>query len=310
MRSRLTLILAAAVVALVVTSSMRPGGSSTQGLDAQGASLMQVVPSDHWIYPALRELGGEGNIPMAQGLSGSKPVTRFEMAVLLSRIMEKLEAAGGPGKLSAEKVAVLDKLAREFRTDLDAIGSDINSMKSRIDELAKKIENGTPGNGALVKQVFDANQKLDAVTGKSKDQDQKLDWLTNKVTVQSGQIAEGQKQIKVYAEVLAKLLVKTARLEKSPAAGEASGGLTRANLNDLRSLIKDVAVDFERRIARLERPVGAPVHVPAATRMPAPEGDPDPDHVLESEPAATEPPVGPGAASSSQSQSYIPDDRI
>ncbi|MBI3890529.1 MAG: hypothetical protein HY303_03260 [Candidatus Wallbacteria bacterium] len=313
MRNRLTLVLAAAFVALVISSASRPGSAPTAA-DPQSASLMQPVPSDHWAYPAIQELsGGKSSIPLAQGPNGQKPVTRFEMAILLSRIIEKLDAAGGASKLPTEKFELLEKLTREFRADLDSIGADMTAVKARLDDLAKKVEDNAhaPTNGALVKQVFDANQKIDAVAGKAKEQEQKLDSMSNRLTAQSNQIAEGQKRIKVYAEVLAKLLVKVARIEKNPPAAEGGQGLTRANLNDLRGIIKEFVVDFEHRLARVEH-TGGSAEIPAASRIPMP--DPDPDHILESEPAASESPVGPAVPArpraTSSARQYVPDDQI
>jgi hypothetical protein len=315
MRNRLTLILAAAVIALVVTSRTASVSPTDASAGAQGTDLVQTVPGNHWAYPALEQLrDGKTSVLPAPGSSGTKPVTRFEMAVLLSRIMEKLDQTVG-GKLPAEKLELLDKLVKEFRSDLEGIGTDMSGMKGRLDELARKLDDSKPGTGPLVKQVFDANQKVDAVVVQVKEHDQRMASLVGKLNAQNAELAETRKKVKVYAEVLAKVLVKMARLEKSPAgSGAANVGLTRTNLSDIRDLIKDFAVDFERRLARVEEPSG--VRIPAGTRMPTPteatrRALADLDHIFDSPIEPEEPAIGPGGdRAESNSRSRLPDDSI
>lgn len=315
MRNRLTLILAAAVIALVVTSRTASVSPTDAGSGAQGTELVQTVPGNHWAYPALEQLrDGKSGVAMSPSPNGAKPVTRFEMAVLLSRIMEKLDQTVG-GKLPAEKLELLDKLVKEFRSDLEGIGTDMSGMKGRLDELARKVEDGKPGTGPLVKQVFDATQKVDAVAAQVKEQDQRVASLVGKLNAQNSELAETRKKVKVYAEVLAKVLVKMARLEKNP-AGSTDGtvGLTRTNLHEIRGLIKDFAIDFERRLARVERPSG--VRVPAGTRMPSPteatrRALADLDHIFDSAVEPTEPALGPtGDPLEPVSPAQAPDDQI
>ncbi len=148
-----------------------------------------------------------------------------------------------------------------------------------------------------------------------KEQDQRVDSLVGKLNAQNSELAETRKKVKVYAEVLAKVLVKMARLEKSP-AGSADGtvGLTRTNLHEIRGLIKDFAIDFERRLARVERPSG--VRIPAGTRMPSPteatrRALADLDHIFDSAVEPIEPALGPtGDPLEPVNPAQTPDDRI
>ncbi|MBI4870853.1 MAG: hypothetical protein HY814_04725 [Candidatus Riflebacteria bacterium] len=317
MRHRLMAILAAAALALIVTGRTSTVAPTSPDAGSPPSNLVQAVPADHWAYPALQQLGdGKNGLQLAPGPNGSRPVTRFEMAVLLTRIMERLDQTVG-GKLPAEKLELLDKLYKEFRGDLENIGTDLGGLKSRLDELARKVEDASKtGGGALVKQVFDATQKADAAQARAKEQDRKLEALSAKLTQQTAQTVEGQKKSKVYAEVLAKVLVKVARLEKSAGTGD-GGGLNRTNLNELRGLIKEFAVDFERRLAQVEhsRSPGR-VQLPVETRLPRLSGNDGPgqdaDHILDATLEPDQPPRGPveRGLRPSGAESAIPEDRI
>ncbi len=276
MRNRLTVILAAATLALVVTSYY-PATERTQSASKHpGNSLVDEVPSGHWAYPALSRLqqGELASRSLLPGPNGKKPVTRFEMAVLLSRMIEKLDDASTNAKLPWDKLELLDKLYKEFRGDINNLGADMGNMRSRLDQLAKKLEEeGQNGNmnGKLVKQVFDATQKVDAMASSVKKQDQRLRSISAKLKNQNKSFGETQEKLKVFSEVLAKVLVKMARLEKDSTEKEAPqvAGFSRKNLKQLKGLLKEFAISFERRLANIETHTG--IGIPAQTRMPVPQ---------------------------------------
>jgi hypothetical protein len=142
-----------------------------------GAALAQDgafkdVPNDHWSYAAIEKLSSLNPkvfIGDPDGMfRGKRNLTRYEMAVIIARLLENLEAnyakkgeAGGGGTqrdvdmsgvamkgdlkgfASKGDVDTLRKLTGEFQTELNTLGVDVDSIKKRLDGLdgrVKKLE--------------------------------------------------------------------------------------------------------------------------------------------------------------------------
>ena len=127
------------------------------------------VPGDHWAYESVKELVEKGYLNLYQDgtFNGNKNVTRYELAVLISRIIDNIES--GETKPEEQDLETLRKLSIEFRQELVDIAevqdkykidinklekedvilkeelgivkADISSIKSRIDSLEEKIVN-------------------------------------------------------------------------------------------------------------------------------------------------------------------------
>ncbi len=137
---------------------------------AQDGSFKDV-PNDHWSYAAIEKLASM-NPKVLIGdpdgmLRGKRNLTRYEMAVIIARLLENLEAnfakkgetgGGTPrevdmsgvamkgdlkGMASKSDVDTLRKLTGEFQTELNTLGVDVDSIKKRLDGLdgrVKKLE--------------------------------------------------------------------------------------------------------------------------------------------------------------------------
>jgi len=129
------------------------------------------VPSDHWAYQAVDKLQKRGIVigypDMTYG--GKRPMTRYEFAIAISRLLDlidKLPQGGGTsppppdltpyalktdldkyalksdlaGYAKLEDVATLRKLVEEFRSELVAFGVDLDAVKKRLDDLEKRVK--------------------------------------------------------------------------------------------------------------------------------------------------------------------------
>jgi len=119
---------------------------------AIAAQPFSDVPQDHWAYNAVEKLASAG---LMEGYpdgayKGKSTMTRYEFAVAIARLMDRVEQLGGvpgpagpagpPGPASAggltpEQQALLDRLAKEFAPELKALRSDLDALTKRVEEL-------------------------------------------------------------------------------------------------------------------------------------------------------------------------------
>jgi len=120
---------------------------------AQGA--FSDVPTDHWAYQAVDSLSNaliEG-YPDGQ-FKGNRAMTRYEFAMVVARMLNKLPQAGGNGPvgpvgpqgpvgpaggLTPEQQALLGRLQNEFAPELARLREDVNSLTTRVSDLEAKL---------------------------------------------------------------------------------------------------------------------------------------------------------------------------
>jgi len=110
------------------------------------------VPTNHWAYNAVNDLAEQG---LLEGypdgtFKGKQALTRYEFAQAIARMMDRLEqmkgiqgppgppgppGTGGGAGLTPEQQAMLDKLAKEFGPELQALRSDLNALTKRVEDL-------------------------------------------------------------------------------------------------------------------------------------------------------------------------------
>lgn len=133
------------------------------------------VPTDHWAYAAVDKLQKAGIVIgyPDQTYGGKRPMTRYEFAVAIARMMDQVGKGGGgdtfdhstlatksdlqnyvqkgeladyakkgdlAGFAKVEDVATLRKMVDEFKAELVAIGVDIDAIKKRLDDLEKRVK--------------------------------------------------------------------------------------------------------------------------------------------------------------------------
>lgn len=111
------------------------------------------VPEGHWAYDAIEKLQEKG---IMEGFDkkfwGKKPVTRYEMAVLVSRIWEGIctHECGVYILLSGVSVfptknelnelqAVVQKLMAEFKDELEMLGVKVSAQEEKIKQLQNDV---------------------------------------------------------------------------------------------------------------------------------------------------------------------------
>ena len=135
-------------------------------------ALAQSVPGDvppgHWTYDALRVLFDKGIVLGEAGgrFAGDRPLTRYEMAALLKRVLDKIPVAapsapapaprpangGRPTRTTEPKPAVapaqaltpaeraaLARLTSELLPELAVLGTDLKSLAGKVDGFEQKL---------------------------------------------------------------------------------------------------------------------------------------------------------------------------
>lgn len=120
----------------------------------EAPSTFNDVPEHHWAYEALQYLQDAG---LVEGypdgtFRGDRPFSRYEMAMIVARIFTKLEdwqaANGVPQSTSSssdvdmqEVYARLDRLAGEFRDELDALGARVTAVEDEQTRMRDEMSN-------------------------------------------------------------------------------------------------------------------------------------------------------------------------
>jgi hypothetical protein len=134
------------------------------------------VPTNHWAYDAIAELAAKG---LVEGFpdgtfKGNQPMTRYEMAMIVARIIARIEAIPTPpppevrradldavrrdltaatGRIAASErtIATLQRLVNEFRAELQALGVRVTALEEELSALRARLDN------TRITGLFDAN---------------------------------------------------------------------------------------------------------------------------------------------------------
>ena len=92
------------------------------------ANPFSDVPADHWAYDAVTQLAADGVINgYGDGtFRGDRNITRYEMAQMVAKAMAKTD-------VSAKNKALIDKLAAEFRDELNNLGVRVANLEKHAD---------------------------------------------------------------------------------------------------------------------------------------------------------------------------------
>ena len=114
-------------VAAALTAAFVVGVTSSSALAA--ANPFSDVPAGHWAYNSVSKLAAEGVIEgYGDGTyRGDRNITRYEMAQMIAKAMAK-------NPTGANK-AELDRLAAEFRDELDALGVRVAELEKYADKV-------------------------------------------------------------------------------------------------------------------------------------------------------------------------------
>ena len=107
------------------------------------------VPSDHWSYDAVQMLEEKGLVEgYPDGLfKGDRPMTRYEMAMVVARVVAKLEQiqASIPEipdlsiYATKEDLELINKLLDEYNGELDALGVRVANVEESLAEISNRV---------------------------------------------------------------------------------------------------------------------------------------------------------------------------
>ena len=127
-------------------------------LAANGAVFAATdVPQGDWSYAAVQDLASKGLVqgyPKTASLFGDRTVNRYEMAAIVSRIVDELNAR--PAAFTAQSPGTREEIAKlieSFRTELAVMGTNISDLKLGVQALTDTSIDEQKQIDALKKQV-------------------------------------------------------------------------------------------------------------------------------------------------------------
>ena len=86
-----------------------------------GPEMFAAVPAKHWSYDAVAQLAKAGIIDgYEDGYNGRSKITRYEMAIMVANAMTNSQ------KATAQQKESLDKLMKEFSSELTSLGATVS----------------------------------------------------------------------------------------------------------------------------------------------------------------------------------------
>ena len=106
---------------------------SISGTSFAASNPFSDVPDGHWAYDAVSQLASDGVINgYGDGtFRGDRNITRYEMAQMIAKAMAKTD-------VSARDKALIDKLAAEFRDELNNLGVRVAKLEKHADMVKWK----------------------------------------------------------------------------------------------------------------------------------------------------------------------------
>ncbi len=108
------------------------------------------VPTDHWAFDAIAELAAKGIIEgFPDGtFKGDRGVTRYEVAMIVARILARIEAIKIPGpaapapapQVTRADVQTIQRLVNEFRAELAALGVRVTAVEEELTALKGALD--------------------------------------------------------------------------------------------------------------------------------------------------------------------------
>lgn len=91
------------------------------------------VPANSWVYNAVNQLAKAGIVEgYGDGtFRGDKEMTRYEMAIVVAKAMERSDKADAANK------ALIEKLATEFAQELNTLGVRVATLETKVSDLEK-----------------------------------------------------------------------------------------------------------------------------------------------------------------------------
>src|SRR5579864_2123744 len=106
------------------------------------------TPTNHWAYDAIAELAAKGLIEgYPDGtFKGDRAMTRYEMAMVVARLLARIESIQIPAPAPAPQVTkadleALQRLINEFRAELAALGVRVTAIEEELNAIKARLDN-------------------------------------------------------------------------------------------------------------------------------------------------------------------------
>jgi hypothetical protein len=117
------------------------------------ATPLADVPASHWAYAAIAALAADGLIDGYPdgSFNGDRPLTRYEMAAIVARVIARIEATGAKTASKAD-LDNLQKLIDALKDELDALGVRVTSLEDLVASLDRRtrVAQGLAVHGTLL----------------------------------------------------------------------------------------------------------------------------------------------------------------
>lgn len=154
-----------------------------------GAAAQQFddVPRNHWAYDSVQYLAGRGFLSLYSGedFNGEEALTRYEMAEIITNVLENTAGASASQSLSEEDVDVIRELSLEFRDELVKVAQ----RQKNFEERLKNIED--------INQIQDEDiSNINLQVAEMREDVQKVSSLEESVEKIDSQIADLENELK------------------------------------------------------------------------------------------------------------------
>jgi len=128
-------------------------GAALLMLTLVGPALAQPfedTPTNHWAYDAIVELAGKGLIEGYPNgtFKGDRAMTRYEMAMVVARLLARIESIQVPTPASPPKpevtkadIDMILRLVNEFRAELAAMNVQLTAVEEELNAIKVKLSN-------------------------------------------------------------------------------------------------------------------------------------------------------------------------
>ncbi|MBF0498733.1 MAG: S-layer homology domain-containing protein [Candidatus Riflebacteria bacterium] len=137
-----------AVIALFISFLMPL--RAQQIISTSSPTFFQDLPKNHWAFNDINFLIGHGYMTgyPDNSFQGRRVITRYDIALILARILHKTEEKGKDIDEATEtERAALSRLTREFKDELGLLGVRVDSLERRMSDSQNRLntlENAKP----------------------------------------------------------------------------------------------------------------------------------------------------------------------
>jgi len=176
------------------------------------AVQLKDVSKDHWAYDSVKKLIEKGYLSLYEDgtFSGSNKVTRYEIAVLVARILENMDS--GDVKGEPEDVETLRKLSIEFQEELvdlaqkqEVFTNKINTVKKnnliQNEDIARTNEKINSVEEELAK-IIDSIIKIKNIEEEISRLNIEIEELENNLNNTDDRVAERKEEIKQLKKII------------------------------------------------------------------------------------------------------------